>query len=170
MLECPAVEVKSEEKGNFVSLQIFLRAIEFSIVLEEIDGEFETAASIGSIEDGQNVVEEKRICHFDCKQHEYLDFLEVGKHQFVLRNVDYKLAEEVEIEFGCDLFINSFVDVVVLVGWLALAPLKMLVELVYVFEQQMEQFLTRVGDHSDRFESFRQRSALEGCPSDEHTL
>lgn len=79
------------------------------------------------------------------------------------------MAEEIEVEFGGDFLIDAFVDVVVLVRWLALPALEVLVELVDVLEQQVEGLLDWVVDDSDRPVALGNAS-WEGRRTDEHAL
>lgn len=66
-----------------------------------------------------------------------------------------ELAKEVEVELCSDLFINSLVYVVVLVGGLTLPPLEVLVEFVHILQQQVEDLLYRIINNTDRTVSLR---------------
>jgi hypothetical protein len=80
-----------------------------------------------------------------------------------------ELAEEVEVDFGGDLFVDAFVDVVVLVAGFALPPFEVFVELVAVLEQQIEYLLRGVVDYGYLGVSLG-HGVGEGCWADEHAL
>ena len=74
-LQSFTVKIKGKEQRDLIALQILLCAIEFFVIFEEIDAEFETAAFISFIDKVEDVVEELRIGYFDSKQYEYFDFI-----------------------------------------------------------------------------------------------
>lgn len=109
------VKVESEKESNLVTLKIFFSAVKLPIVFKEVEAELEAATGVGPINDGQDTVEQLWISYFHGKQDEYFDLVEVCRYELVFRNADDKLTEEVEVEFGSYLLVNTLVDVVVLV-------------------------------------------------------
>lgn len=114
-LQSFTVKIKRKEQRDLIALQILLCAIEFFVIFEEIDAELEAAAFISFIDEVEDVVEELRVGYFDSKQNEYFDFIKEDQGELLFGNIHDELAEEVEVELGCNFFIYSLVYVVVLV-------------------------------------------------------
>lgn len=67
MLNGPSVEIVCEEDGDLISLQIFLVAVEFFVIFEQIDVEVQTALIVVLVKDGENLLKNVGICHFHRK-------------------------------------------------------------------------------------------------------
>lgn len=80
-----------------------------------------------------------------------------------------ELAKEVEVEFSCNLFVDSFVYIVVLIWRLALPSLEMFVEFVDIFKQQMEDFFDGIINNTDCSIALGYL-VIESWSSDEHAL
>lgn len=85
-------------------------------------------------------------------------------------HVDDKLAKEVEVYFCSYLFINTFIDVIILIGRFALTLFEMLVELAAVFKKEMEDFANRVVDLSYTGISLRHLFIFKSFWPHKHTL
>jgi hypothetical protein len=110
------------------------------------------------------------ICDFDSKKKEYFYFLKDVVQEVALRHVYDEMTQEVVVYFSSDLLINTFVDVVVLIGRLALALLEMLVEFAAILEKQVEYLADFVVYHTYLLISLRDYLVLEGFWADEHTF
>jgi hypothetical protein len=110
------------------------------------------------------------ICDFDSKKKEYFYFLKDVVQEVALRHVYDEMTQEVVVYFSSDLLINTFVDVVVLIGRLALALLEMLVEFAAILEKQVEYLTDFVVYHTYLLISLRDYLVLEGFWADEHTF
>ena len=84
------------------------------------------------IKDIEYLVDKFRRSHFERIEDEYPDFKEkLMGNLFEGGNVG---TQEIEVEFGCDLFVQFFIDVVVLIRRSQFPPFEMFVEFAVVLE------------------------------------
>ena len=84
--------------------------------------------------------------------------------------MDDKCAQEIEVYFCSDFFVNPFVDVVVLVWWFVFLSFEMLVEFVVIFKKQKEYLVRRVNYNWDVHVSFWHILSSKSSGTNEHAF
>lgn len=119
---------------------------------------------------GEDFLQDACICYFYCKQQEYFYLLKNGGDELFFRHAHNELAKEVEIDFGSNLFVDSLVNIIVLIWRLALSFLEVFVEFAAVFEKEMEYFTYWIVYFSNICISFRHWRVGKGVWPHKHAF
>jgi hypothetical protein len=68
--------------------------------------------------------------------------------------VNNKSAQKVKVNFCRNLFINSLINIVILISWFTFFSLEMLIEFIVILKQQKENLICRIFYWVDHFISF----------------